>query len=89
MVPKSVAAAASDAQPHAWHVDKTNGCGEIVVAHTCTIHPAGFVSFYNRLPNGDTILVRAFHLSEWDDVVLVDTPFSPSIQLDSSIGKRS
>jgi hypothetical protein len=65
----------------AWHISKTNGLDEIVVADDCQILNSGVLAFQNRIPLTDTaVIVHAFSPREWFEVLLVDTPYADTLQ---------
>jgi hypothetical protein len=74
----------------AWHISKTNGLDETVVASACHIQNSGVLSFHNLIPRTDTpVLVRAFSPRDWRDVLLVDTPNAEPVQFpDPSLPTR-
>lgn len=67
--------------PRAWHIFKANGGAETVVAHYCLV-VGGAIAFYNQLDSSDdSVLVRAFGPSEWDEAELIDTPYATAVHL--------
>lgn len=65
----------------AWHVLLSGGRAEVITAHHCLIQCGGVLSFRNSSPEHGSVLIRALSPRQWDEVILIDTPYAAAMHL--------